>query len=145
MGQLFLVEVAEEEKGEGFLVDGPVCVTDGALDCGVQGLDVYAGGAWRVGLLGQVRLKRCETGQGARGERRRRGYVHVVGPDGACHDGCGCAPGRRSMRRDVRVASWSRSKTDARADCGDGSGRRERDYRGCATLWKRQQSRTSMG
>lgn len=65
MGQLFLVEVAEEEEGEGFLIDGPVCVTYGALDCCVQGFDVYAGGAWRVGLLGEVGLEGCEVGQGA--------------------------------------------------------------------------------
>jgi hypothetical protein len=63
LGQLFLVEVAKEKEGEGFLVDGPVCIAYGAFDCSVQGFDVYAGGARCVGLLGQVGLERCEIGQ----------------------------------------------------------------------------------
>jgi len=108
VGQLLLVEVAEEKEGQGFLVDGPVCIAYGAFDCGVQGLDVYTGGARRVGLLGEVGLEGREAGQGARRERRRGGDVHVIGAYGACHDGGGSAPWWRSMRRDVRVARSSR-------------------------------------
>lgn len=35
VGQLFLIEVAEEEKGEGLLVRGPVDIAYRALDCRV--------------------------------------------------------------------------------------------------------------
>lgn len=35
VGQLFLIEVAEEEKGEGLLVRGPVGIAYRALDCRV--------------------------------------------------------------------------------------------------------------
>ena len=124
--ELFLVEVAKHEEGERFFVDCPVGVAYGALHCRIQGLNVYAGAPRCAGFLAEVRLQGGQVGQRARGEGRRRRHVHFIWPHGSRHDGCRDAPWWRSMRCDVRVASWARSGTDARADGGEG--RRDAPY-----------------
>lgn len=47
------------------------------------------------------------------------------------------------MRGDVRVASWSRSGTDARADGGDDRGVRNSNRGACGLSWRAIWSRSS--
>jgi hypothetical protein len=83
--ELVLVQVAEQEGRQARLVRCPLGIGDGALDGGVQGLDVDARRAGGGGLLcARAAIEARERRVGHGGRRR---HVHVVGPDCAGHWG----------------------------------------------------------
>jgi hypothetical protein len=134
LGELFLIEVSEEKERESFLVHCPFGIANGPFYGCIQGLHVYAWVSRCAGLLAEVCLEGRKVGQCARGESWRRRDTHLIRPYCACHDGSVDAPWWRSMRSDVRVASWSRSGKDARAEGGDEGRATDSDGETCAIV-----------
>jgi hypothetical protein len=131
--ELVLVQVAEQEGRQARLVRCPLGIGDGALDGGVQGLDVDARRAGGGGLLcarAAIQARERRVGHGG-----RRRHVHVVGPDCAGHWGrrARAIVSAAGELRGGEVVEWSRveARGERRAQgvtsVGGTRGPRERD------------------